>query len=393
MLTYKFYSVLCRVSEVLKTLIKEFTRTNAVTVIATVSNLANLNKRVYHSRGEHLFQYVVKLPELELSDRETVLKKLCQQLSCSKKINWTKLGTLTEGYTVGDLVQLAEKGIFCAFRNSPKFPTMTEAILMEALRITNSYCLQGVQNNALEEEDQEDPATDDLPGLEEAVEVMEEVIMWPTKYLSIFQDSPLRNQAGILLYGPPGTGKTFLVSQLVKAWNLRMISVKGPELLAKYIGQSEENVRALFEKARNTRPCVLFFDEFDSLAPRRGHDSTGVTDRVVNQLLTELDGVESLQGVTVIGATSRPELLDPALLRSGRIDRFVECWLPNAGARLSIFQNMCSSLHLAPDVDLKSFASRSDKFTGADIKSVIVSANMAAVKELLDQNPEVRQWG
>lgn len=371
----------------IKALIKEYTRDNAVTVIATVSNLANVNKRVYHSRGEHLFQYVIKLPELELWDRESVLKRLCQQMSCSKKINWTKLGTLTEGYTVGDLVQLAEKGIFCSYRNNPKFPTMTENVLMEALRITSSYCLQGVQNNALDE-DQED-ATDELPGLEKAVEVMEEVIMWPTKYLTIFQDSPLRNQAGILLYGPPGTGKTFLVSQLVRAWNLRMISVKGPELLAKYIGQSEENVRALFEKARNTRPCVLFFDEFDSLAPRRGHDSTGVTDRVVNQLLTELDGVESLQGVTVIGATSRPELLDPALLRSGRIDRFVECWLPNVGARLSIFQNMCSSLKLAGDVDLKSFASRSDMFTGADIKSVIISANMSAVKELLDQNLEV----
>lgn len=119
------------------------------------------------------------------------------------------------------------------------------------------------------------------------------------------------------------------VSKLAKTWNLRMISVKGPELLAKYIGQSEENVRNLFDRARSAKPCVLFFDEFDSLAPRRGHDSTGVTDRVVNQLLTELDGVEGLQGVTVIGATSRPELLDPALLRSGRIDRLVECSLPD----------------------------------------------------------------
>lgn len=371
----------------IKTLIKEYTTSNPVTVIATVSNLANVNKRVYHSRGEHLFQYVIKLPELELVDRQTILKKLCHQMSCSKKINWQKLGTLTEGYSIGDLVQLAEKAIFCAFRKNPKFPAMTESILMEALKITNSYCLQGVQNNALDED--EDEATDDLPGLEAAVEVMEEVIMWPTRYMTIFQDSPLRNQAGILLYGPPGTGKTYLVSQLVRAWNLRMISVKGPEFLAYYIGQSGEIVGALFEQARNTRPCVLFFDEFDSLAPRRGHDSTGVTDRVVNQLLTELDGVESLQGVTVIGATSRPELLDPALLRSGRIDRFVECWLPNAGARLSIYQNMCSSLKLAPNVDLQSFASRSENFTGADIKSVIVSANMMAVKELLGQNMEV----
>lgn len=128
---------------------------------------------------------------------------------------------------------------------------------------------------------------------------------------------------------------------------------------------------------------MLFFDEFDSLAPKRGHDSTGVTDRVVNQLLTELDGVEGLQGVTVIAATSRPELLDPALLRSGRIDRLVECGLPDYKSRLGIFKTLSRTLHLDDSVDLSYFAGLTENYTGADIQSILVSANMLALKELL----------
>lgn len=139
----------------------------------------------------------------------------------------------------------------------------------------------------------------------------------------------------------------------------------------------------VFFRARNARPCVLFFDEFDSLAPKRGHDSTGVTDRVVNQLLTELDGVEGLQGVTVIAATSRPELLDPALLRSGRIDRLVECKLPDYKSRLGVFKTLSRSLHLDDSVDLGFFAEVTENYTGADIQSILVSANMLALKELL----------
>lgn len=145
-------------------------------------------------------------------------------------------------------------------------------------------------------------------------------------------------------------------------------------------------------RARSARPCVLFFDEFDSIAPRRGHDSTGVTDRVVNQLLTELDGVEALHGVIVIAATSRPDLLDPALLRSGRIDRLVQCSLPDREARLAIFKSIAqaSALNLQSDVNFEYFCDdKSDNYTGADIKSILVSANMIAVKECLANDPEV----
>lgn len=276
---------------------------------------------------------------------------------------------------------------------------ITNETLLNSMKTTNAYSLQGIENNIkLEECDDENAETENLnkfAGLESVVTVFEEVLIWPTKFPEIFEQSPLRNQAGILLYGPPGTGKTFLVSQLSRIWNLRMISVKGPELLAKFIGQSEENVRNLFDRARNAKPCVLFFDEFDSIAPRRGHDSTGVTDRVVNQLLTELDGVEELKGVIVVAATSRPDLLDPALLRSGRIDRLVQCALPTREARFNIFTSLvqASSLKLLKNVNFKFFCDeKSDNYTGADIKSILVSANMIAVKECIAKDPEVNSY-
>ena len=139
----------------------------------------------------------------------------------------------------------------------------------------------------------------------------------------------MKMQFGILLFGPPGTGKTLLASAVAKEFDMNFISVKGPELLSKYIGSSEEAVREVFERAQAARPCVLFFDEFESLAPRRGHDATGVTDRVVNQFLTQLDGTEGLtKGVYVLAASSRPDMIDPALLRPGRVDRKLYCKVP-----------------------------------------------------------------
>lgn len=146
-------------------------------------------------------------------------------------------------------------------------PIITNDVLTESLKVTNTYCLQGIENNN-KISSEENSESDQISGLENVVTVLEEVLIWPAKYPTIFEKSPLRNQAGVLLYGPPGTGKTYLVSKLAKLWHLRMICVKGPELLAKFIGQSEENVRNLFDKARSAKPCVLFFDEFDSLAPR-----------------------------------------------------------------------------------------------------------------------------
>ncbi|XP_073838881.1 peroxisomal biogenesis factor 1 [Musca autumnalis] len=375
-----------RIADVVHQLVVQYTTYHPIAVIATANEVHSLNKRLHSPRGRHLFQTIVKLPGLERNDREVVLKELCSHIE-SDQLDFERYALLTEGYNKGDLVQFIERAIFYAYRLSKSRPVLLNEHLKKSLENTNSYCLKGIENHqSIDQNSDVNDASDEnkVHGLDSVTSVLEEVLMWPSRYPKIFNMSPLRNQAGVLLYGPPGTGKTFLVSKLAKKWNLRTISVKGPELLAKYIGQSEENVRNLFNRARSAKPCVLFFDEFDSLAPKRGHDSTGVTDRVVNQLLTELDGVEGLQGVTVIAATSRPELLDPALLRSGRIDRLVECPLPDISARISIFESLSTTLCLDETVDFAYFAERTENYTGADIQSVLTSANMIAVKEAID---------
>lgn len=371
-------------------LFEEFTHDygSLVSILVTVSKLSNLNKILYHSFGYYLFKNVVKIPNLEAEDRRELLKKLLQSstdIKIDKNLDWEKYIRITEGYHIGDICQFADRAVFFAIKENYKAPMLTEVLMNKSLAISNQHCLEGIRTEAIDDNEHLD-LSKKIPGMDSVIETLEEILIWPTKFPKIFQNSPLRNQAGILLFGGPGTGKGFIVSQITKRWNLRLISVKGPELLAKYIGQSEENVRNLFEKAKSAKPCVLFFDEFDSLAPRRGHDSTGVTDRVVNQLLTELDGVKSLEGVSVICATSRPDLIDPALLRSGRIDRLVECQLPNAKDRLEILNWLTKSLTLESSIDLKELAVKLNHFSGADIKSILTTANMNAIEEELKKN-------
>jgi peroxin-1 len=208
----------------------------------------------------------------------------------------------------------------------------------------------------------------------------------------LFANAPLRLASGLLLYGPPGTGKTILAGAAAKHCGLRLISIKGPELLSKYIGASEQAVRDVFQRAQSAKPCVLFFDEFDSLAPRRGHDNTGVTDRVVNQLLTQLDGIETLSGVFVLAATSRPDLLDPALLRPGRLDIHLRCSLPDKNSRLAILNVLSKPMKLSTDVDLSEVARATDGFSGADLQAVLYSAQLDSVKGLLEDEDNIQEF-
>jgi peroxin-1 len=223
----------------------------------------------------------------------------------------------------------------------------------------------------------------DIGGLNETRKTLLETLEWPTKYASIFASCPLRLRSGLLLFGYPGCGKTLLASAVAKECGLNFISVKGPELLNKYIGASEKSVRDLFERAQAARPCVLFFDEFDSIAPRRGHDSTGVTDRVVNQMLTQMDGAEGLDGVYVLAATSRPDLIDPALLRPGRLDKALLCGMPDVEERLEILNALARKMTLADDIDLAHYAERTDGLSGADLQAFLYNAHLESIHSVI----------
>ena len=230
---------------------------------------------------------------------------------------------------------------------------------------------------------------DSIGGLKETRKVLLETLQYPTTYAPIFAQCPLRLRSGLLLYGFPGCGKTLLASAVAGECGLNFISVKGPEILNKYIGASEKSVRDLFERAEAARPCVLFFDEFDSIAPKRGHDSTGVTDRVVNQLLTQMDGAEGLSGVYVLAATSRPDLIDPALLRPGRLDKSLICDLPNLEDRIDILLALGKKLHLSEEITdsaeggLKEIARRTEGYSGADLQALVYNAHLEAIHDVL----------
>ncbi|KAI8598019.1 P-loop containing nucleoside triphosphate hydrolase protein [Dissophora ornata] len=231
----------------------------------------------------------------------------------------------------------------------------------------------------------------DIGGLNETRKILLETLEWPTKYASIFSQCPLRLRSGLLLFGHPGCGKTLLASAVAKECGLNFISVKGPELLNKYIGASEKSVRDLFERAQAAKPCVLFFDEFDSIAPKRGHDSTGVTDRVVNQMLTQMDGAEGLDGVYVLAATSRPDLIDPALLRPGRLDKSLLCGMPDLNERFEILTCLARKMEVAEDVDLMNCARRTEGLTGADLQAVLYNAHLEAIRVAIERDEAIKK--
>ncbi|KAL7818183.1 P-loop containing nucleoside triphosphate hydrolase protein [Trichoderma aethiopicum] len=227
-----------------------------------------------------------------------------------------------------------------------------------------------------------------IGGLQETRQVLLETLQYPTKYAPIFSQCPLRLRSGLLLYGFPGCGKTLLASAVAGECGLNFISVKGPEILNKYIGASEKSVRDLFDRASAAKPCVLFFDEFDSIAPKRGHDSTGVTDRVVNQLLTQMDGAEGLSGVYVLAATSRPDLIDPALLRPGRLDKSLLCDLPSLEDRVDIIKAMLQKVRLSSELTesdeaLTSIALKTEGYSGADLQALVSNAQLEAIHDVL----------
>lgn len=296
----------------------------------------------------------------------------------------------TDGYMPGDLSLLISRARNEAIMRSLTETSESDIRAVPLGRVDFDNALKGFTPASLRNVTLQSSSTtfDSIGGLTETRQVLLETLQYPTKYAPIFAQCPLRLRSGILLYGYPGCGKTLLASAVAGECGLNFISVKGPEILNKYIGASEKSVRDLFERAQAAKPCVLFFDEFDSIAPKRGHDSTGVTDRVVNQLLTLMDGAEGLSGVYVLAATSRPDLIDPALLRPGRLDKSILCDFPNLEERVDIIRAIgrkakVSEAVLQSDDELAEIAKRTDGFSGADLQALVSNAQLEAIQDVL----------
>ncbi|MCK4383992.1 MAG: AAA family ATPase, partial [Candidatus Lokiarchaeota archaeon] len=223
---------------------------------------------------------------------------------------------------------------------------------------------------------------DDVGGLEDAKLQLREIIEWPLKYPELYSHLSSKPPNGILLYGPPGTGKTLLARALAHESEINFISVKGPEFLSKWVGESEKAVRETFRKARSAAPCIIFFDEIDAIAGMRGRSAgSEVTDQVISQLLTEMDGLEDLKDVILLAATNRPDMLDPALLRSGRFGKHIEIPMPDFETRKNIFKIHLKNKPLAEDINYDKLAESLEDYTGADIQALCEEATLLTIRK------------
>ncbi|BES89227.1 ATPase family associated with various cellular activities (AAA) [Nesidiocoris tenuis] len=374
-----------RIAHKLAEVLEESQRKNFISFIGTAMSKTQVHQRMHSVRGKSLFSTTYNIPELSKERRRYIVQQLAAR-NAKFDLDQKELDRIvhsTEGFLIADLVNLANTALFEAWQRKTRREDTIQITSMDMNvaidTVTPSY-LEGVAPN---KEKKHNWST--VGGLNEAKSLLVEVIIWPTLYANIMSQCPLKAQTGVLLYGAPGTGKTILARAAASESYLNFITVKGPELMSKYIGQSEEGVRNVFERAQAAKPCLLFFDEFDSLAPKRGQDQTGVTDRVVNQLLTALDGVKPLTGVFVVAATSRPDLIDPALLRPGRIGTSVHCPLPNLEDRTEILRVLSENIELSDDVDLSAIGQATEGFSGADLKGLLSSAQLKLIDNIITQ--------
>jgi peroxin-1 len=412
------------------------TKGASITLIAVSHSKSTLNPTLRRVKGGcQIFGKVIELCPPNLTERLDILSTCFtnRSVNCSMSTSDKReIARRAEGFSIEDLVRLVDRAIYIAeykslgkrkgnspgstlrhpstegcspLRNTSDDPRESRAdsvmtivaptaprILLNMDNLLDAFegyvpvALRGMSLNKSNSVD-----FTHVGGMKEAKKILTEFILWPSKYPNLFNSLPLKQQCGVLLYGPSGTGKTLLAQSVAKEFNLNFMSVKGPELLNKFIGASEQKVRDVFLQAQMAKPCVLFFDEFESLAPRRGHDNTGVTDRVVNQFLTQLDGIETLKGVYVVVASSRPDLIDPALLRPGRIDKKIYCSLPDNVEMVSILEALIHTnpnITLAPEVknNLQKLVEECKHFTGADLKALLYNAQVALVHEVLGES-------
>ncbi|MDI6793710.1 MAG: CDC48 family AAA ATPase [bacterium] len=322
--------------------------------------------------------------------------------SISNGVNLERLAEITHGFVGADLEAFAREAAMSALRKIlPKIDFEMADIPYETLlelEVTMDNFLEAmkeVEPSAIREVFVEVPDVkwSEVGGLENIKQELKEAVEWPLKYSDIFKKANTNPPKGILLYGVPGTGKTLLAKAVAHESGVNFISVKGPALISRYVGESERAIREVFKKAKQASPTILFFDEIDSLGPRRGSSSTDahVTERVISQFLTEMDGIEELKGVVVLAVTNRPDLIDPAMRRSGRFDLSLELPLPDEVTRHEIFKIHTQNKPLTKDVDLQKLAGRTEGKVGADIEFICRKAAMLAIREFIEsQKSEVR---
>lgn len=334
----------------------------------------------------------IGVPDTE--ERKEVLEIHTRSMPLAEDVDLDKIAATTHGFVGADLESLCKEAamrvvrrILPEIQNDEEIPKeVMEKIVVNGDDFKNAQ--KEIQPSALREVLVQIPDIkwDDIGGLEDVKQELKEAVEWPLKHPDTFKRLGIRPPKGTLLYGIPGTGKTLLAKAVASESEANFISVKGPELLSKWVGESEKGVREVFRKAKQAAPTVIFFDEIDAIAgARSGNDTdSGVTKRVVNQLLTEMDGLEELEDVAIIAATNRPDILDAGLMRPGRFDRHIQVKEPDEEARLAIFEVHTKDMPLAKDVDLKKLAKQTDGYVGADIESVCREAAMLTLRDNLE---------
>ena len=359
-------------------------------IVLAATNIPNALDPALRRPGR--FDREISIPIPDRNGRREILEIYTRGMPLADDVDLEHLAAITHGFVGADLEALAREAAMVCLRGiMPEIDFAAAKIPYEALmklRVAMHHfieALRDVEPSAIREVFVEVPDVgwDDVGGLRHVKQQLEEAVEWPLRYPEFFQQAATRPPKGILLSGAPGCGKTLVAKALANETQVNFITVKGPSLLSKYVGESEKAVREVFRKAKQAAPCILFFDEIDGLVPVRGSGGADshVTERVISQFLTELDGVEDLQDVVVLAATNRLDVLDPALLRPGRFDVLLEIPLPDMEERREIFEIGLRKKPIAADVDIEELAAASDGFSGADIQAVCNKAAISAVRE------------
>ncbi len=383
-----------RVVSQLLTLMDGMKSRGKVVVIAATNRPDSLDPAIRRP-GRFDREIEIGIPDEE--GRKEILDIHTRGMPLNDKVNLDQIAKVTHGFVGADLEILAKEAAMRSLRRIlPELDLEEEKIpakILQKIVITDEDfrdALKEVRPSALREVSVQIPNVtwDDVGGLESLKEELLESVEWPLKHKEAFEHTGVTAPKGILLYGPPGTGKTLIAKAVAHTTESNFISIKGPELLSKWVGESEKGVREVFRKARQAAPCIIFLDEIDAIAPARssGSSDSHVTERVVSQILTEIDGLEELHNVLVIGATNRIDIVDSALLRPGRFDRIIEVPLPDSKGRENIFKIHTKKKPLAEDVNLTKLVEMTEGFSGADIDGVCNRAAMTAIKRYVNNN-------